>query len=165
MEVLNLNYEPVLWIPIWCLSEPVLSGSGTNYGINVNMSGNRFFLNSRYIILSREEDEDGTIEQICLSKAFEYSEPGIIMIVHNNHLAVVAEEFRGFVHPCVWNGVMLKRSDLQDSDEYYLLSSEGKKVDGGRITPIPVAAGGPLVYAPQGHTTWTEEQVALLSQG
>ncbi len=137
MEVLNLKNDPCLFVPISAFSDPVVTSKEYRYGVNLNIENNHFF---RYLhVIDVRDLEKEKAEQVlsrALGTAAERSEPGIIMIGLDGHLAVVATRLEGDqgFFPVIFNaGFATEELDAEGRDFYRLYDGVDDEILGGGL--------------------------------
>lgn len=119
MEVLNLENEPALFLPIHCFADNVISDKSEGT-INLNVATNRFFKYLNVVGIDEENIQIGS--GIAADRAD--AEPGIVLITHKGTLAVIGEEYtapdgKQYWLPVIWNGCLVANSETDDPQEDY----------------------------------------------
>lgn len=136
MEILNLDNQPVLFLPISVFSDPVVTGKPYHYGANLNIENNQFF-RYLYVIDPRdlEEKKREYVLSVSMSAASDRHEPGIVMVGIDGHLSVVATRLddQGWF-PVIFNArFATEEIDVADLDFYRLYDGVDDEILGGGI--------------------------------
>lgn len=151
MEVLDIKNEPVLWMPIAALSNPLVAGMHKGFGINLNVEDNFFFRHLDFINLDTvDESLANEILSICFSEASARPEPGIVVMAIENHFKVISSstDDDGCL-PMIFNAYLAKVQDVGAENQYYSVYSE---VEG------QVVADAVAVYSPAENILWNDDE-------
>ena len=152
MEVMNLKeQEPVLFLPLHVLSDPLVRGYENSYGVDLNFRSNPFFAH----LFVDEPDEELLSLAMGIAADRADEEPGIVLATRRGHLTVIAEKFQDATGqewhmPLIFNGRLeTEQLALSDEDRYYRVYCQRNGAPLG---------GGFIVYDPTADIMWNDEE-------